>query len=283
LTHSALLGLWHDPAFDEKGCILSTERITTMDLKILGCSGGVGVDLRTTTLLIDQDILIDAGTGVGDLSMDEMLHIKHIFLTHSHLDHIACIPLLVDTLFDQLRQPITIHAQPETIDALQKHIFNNVIWPDFSRLPTEKNPVMQFDVMRPGEVVSIKDRHFQMIGVNHIVPGVGYRVENATGVFAFSGDTTTNDSFWEGLNQKDKLDVLVVEAAFTNADVDLCRRAGHYCADLLAEDLAKLKHQPRVYISHNKPGSEKQILSECEQAIQTHQVYSLHSGIKLSF
>lgn len=254
-----------------------------MELKILGCSGGVGVDLRTTTLLIDQDILIDAGTGVGDLNMEEMLNIRHIFLTHSHLDHIACIPLLVDTLFDQIKEPITIHAQAETIDALKKHIFNNVIWPDFSKLPTAENPVMTFEVMKPGEIYTFNDRHLQMITVNHVVPGVGYRVENAAGVFAFSGDTTSNDSFWDSLNQQDKLDVLIVETAFTNADVDLCRRAGHYCADLLADDLAKLKHKPKVYISHNKPGSEGQILSECEQAITTHDIHSLSGGAKITF
>lgn len=243
----------------------------------------MGVDLRTTTLLIDQDILIDAGTGVGDLSMDEMLNISHIFLTHSHLDHIACIPLLVDTLFDRLKRPITVHAQAETIDALQKHIFNNVIWPDFSKLPTAENPVMLFEVMKPGEVCSLNERQLQMISVNHIVPGVGYRVENASGVFAFSGDTTTNDSLWESLNQQDKLDVLVVETAFTNADIDLCRRAGHYCADLLAKDLAKLRHRPQVYISHNKPGSESQIMAECEQAIKTHEIHSLSGGTKITF
>jgi len=120
-----------------------------------------------------------------------------------------------------------------------------------------------------------------MINVNHIVPGVGYRVENEIGVFAFSGDTTTNDSFWQTLNEREKLDVLVVETAFANADVDLCRRAGHYCADLLAEDLAKLKHKPQVYISHNKPGAEKLIMAECAEAIKTHQVHPLNGGIRI--
>ncbi len=252
-----------------------------MEIRILGCSGGVGTDLRTTTLLIDQDILIDAGTGVGDLSMDEMLNIRHIFVTHSHLDHIACIPLLVDTLFDRLETPITIHAQAATLEALKKHIFNNVIWPDFSKLPNAENAVMRYSSMLPGEVMSIGDRHLEMINVNHIVPGVGYRVENESGVFAFSGDTTTNDTFWESLNNRDKLDVLVVEAAFANADVDLCRRAGHYCADLLADDLVKLKHQPKVYISHNKPGAEKQIMAECAEAIKTHKIHPMHGGIRI--
>ena len=252
-----------------------------MEIRILGCSGGVGVDLRTTTMLIDQDILIDAGTGVGDLSMEEMLNIRHIFVTHSHLDHIACIPLLVDTLFDLLETPVTIHAQAVTIAALKNHIFNNIIWPDFSKLPDKENAVMRFEEMKPGDLFSLNDRHLEMFEVNHSVPGVGYRVESAHGAFAFSGDTTTNDSFWASLNARDKLDVLVVEAAFANEDIELCRRAGHYCATLLAKDLAKLKHKPKVYISHNKPGVEKQIMAECEAAITTHQISPLSSGVRI--
>ena len=62
-----------------------------MQIRILGCSGGVSANLRTTSLLVDGDVLIDAGTGVGDLSLEEMSRIQHVFLTHSHLDHIAIL------------------------------------------------------------------------------------------------------------------------------------------------------------------------------------------------
>ena len=212
--------------------------------------------------------------------MQELARVRHIFLTHSHLDHIACIPFLVDTLFDRLREPITIHAQQQTIDALKAHIFNNVIWPDFTRLPNAHTAVMQYQVMRPGEIWQAADRRIQMIPVNHIVPGVGYRIENSTSVFAFSGDTTTNDTFWSALNEYDRLDLLIVEAAFTNAEINLCRQAGHYCASLLAEDLKKLRHNPRIYISHNKPGFEQQILAECVETINDHEIHSLSGGTR---
>ena len=251
-----------------------------MEIRVLGCSGGVGVNLRTTTILIDQDVLIDAGTGVGDLNMDEMSAIRHIFLTHSHLDHIACVPLLVDTLFDRLHTPITVHAQAATLDALQKHIFNNIVWPDFTRLPSPEKPVLTFEVMQPGEVVRLAERNFEMIRVNHIVPGVGYRVETSRGAFAFSGDTTTNDSLWAALNAHSKLDILMVEAAFPNEELDLCRRAGHYCPELLASDLRKLKHPAKVYISHNKPGAERRIFSQCQQMIQSHEIHPLNGGTR---
>lgn len=249
-----------------------------MELKVLGCSGGVGGQLRTTTLLIDDDVLIDAGTGLGDLNLQSMASIRHIFLTHSHLDHITSIPFLVDTMFDSIKEPIIIHGLAATIDALKTHIFNNIIWPDFSRLPSSEHPVMQYQVMQTGETVEVNNRKIEMIEVNHIVPGVGYRVESATGVFAFSGDTTTNDTFWAALNKHSKLDVLIVESAFTNKDVTLCHLSGHYCAELLGPDLAKLNHKPEVYISHNKPGAEGQIFGECQKVITTHAIHPLSGG-----
>lgn len=249
-----------------------------MELKVLGCSGGVGGQLRTTTLLIDDDVLIDAGTGLGDLNLQAMASIRHIFLTHSHLDHITSIPFLVDTLFDTIKEPIVIHGLAETINALKTHIFNNVIWPDFAHLPNSDNPVMQYQVMQPGEIVEIERRKFEMIEVNHIVPGVGYRVESTTGAFAFSGDTTTNNTFWTALNKHSRLDLLIVESAFTNKDVTLCHLSGHYCADLLGSDLAKLTHQPDIYISHNKPGAEGQIFAECQKAITTHTIHPMSGG-----
>ena len=249
-----------------------------MELKVLGCSGGVGGQLRTTTLLIDDDVLIDAGTGLGDLSLQSMASVRHIFLTHSHLDHITSIPFLVDTLFDTIKEPIIVHALAATIDALKTHIFNNIIWPDFSRLPNADNPVMQYQVMQPGETVELNNRKIEMIEVNHIVPGVAYRVESATGAFAFSGDTTTNDTFWAALNKHSKLDVLIVESAFANKDITLCHLSGHYCAELLGPDLTKLEHKPEVYISHNKPGAEGQIFAECQKAISTHNIHPLSAG-----
>lgn len=244
----------------------------------MGCSGGVGGQLRTTTLLLDEDIIIDAGTGLGDLNLQAMSCIRHIFLTHSHLDHITSIPFLVDTMFDNIKEPIIIHGLAATINALKKHIFNNVIWPDFSRLPDSEHPVMQYQVMEVGETIELNDRKIEMIEVNHIVSGVGYRVESETGAFAFSGDTTTNDTFWAALNKREKLDLLIVESAFANKDIELCHLSGHYCAELLGLDLAKLNHKPEVYISHNKPGAEGLIFGECQKAISTHTIHPLSSG-----
>lgn len=251
-----------------------------MKLRVLGCSGGVGNELKTTSLLIDDDILIDAGSGVGELTLDEMRKIRHVFLTHSHLDHFSFLPLLVDSIFPSIRDPLIVHGQPITLEALQKHVFNWTIWPDFAKLPTEEAPVMKYQELSPGSTMELEGRKLEMIAVNHIVPGVGYRVEGENGKsFAFSGDTTTNDNFWDVLNGHDSLDLLLVEAAFANADIDLSKRAGHYTASLLGEDLKKLKHQPEVYITHNKPGHESVIMDECREAITDRKITPAETGL----
>lgn len=250
-----------------------------MKIRVLGCSGGIGGELRTTSLLIDDDILIDAGTGLGELSQEEMLRVRHIVLTHTHLDHIACLPLMIDSLFPHVSAPLEIHGQLATIEVLKKHIFNWAIWPDFSRLPSEQEPVMRYQVHKPGEPFIIEGRSFEMIPVNHIVPTVGYRIVSDDCVVAFSGDTTTNDSFWDALNERDRLDLLIVEVAFTDSFRELSIQSRHYCPSLLADDLRKLRHDPDIYLSHNKPGAEAEIFEQCSRQIHDRKLHRLSGGL----
>src|SRR5690349_16979640 len=115
-----------------------------MKVRVLGCSGAVAQHCRTTSFLLDHDVLVDAGTGVGDLTLDEMRRIDHVLLTHSHLDHIVSLPLMADAVASCRSTPIYVHALQATIDTLKAHIFNDSIWPDFSRIPTPAAPLISF-------------------------------------------------------------------------------------------------------------------------------------------
>ncbi len=242
-----------------------------MKLRILGCNGGIGKGLRTTSLLVDDDILIDAGSGVGDLTLDEMARIRHIFLTHSHLDHVAFLPLLVDSIFERIEEPIVIHALPETLRGIQEHLFNWVIWPDFANLPTVERPVMRYEALDAGQMYRVGDRIIEPIAVNHIVPTVGFRLESAAGAsFAFTGDTTTNDTFWEALNAHAGLDFLLLEVAFANRHEALSQMARHYCSKTLVEDLVKLRHNPAIHLTHHKPDEDRVIFAEVMAAVASH-------------
>ncbi len=249
-----------------------------MELNILGCSGGVGKDRLTTSLCVDGDILLDAGTGVGELSDEKLAAIRHVFITHSHLDHIACLPLLVERQFAMGEPPLEIYALQETIDALKTHVFNWSIWPDFAELPSPDQPSMHYTPVRPGESYDIDGRIIEPIEVNHVVPAVGYYVISGEGSFCYSGDTSTCDTLWDALNKKSTLDLLIVEVGFADKDIEVAHAALHYCPSLLADDLTKLKHEPSVAISHLKPGDEDLTYTEICQAITDREIIRLRHG-----
>jgi len=238
-----------------------------MRLQILGCSGGIASRLWTTALLLDDDVLIDAGTGVNDLSLDEMAKLRHVVLTHSHLDHVACLPLLLDSVFDRLPEPVTVHGLPETLRALRQHIFND-----------PARPVLRYAELSPGETLVLGKRTLTPILVNHSVPAVAYRIDGEHGSVVFSGDTTTNDGLWNTLNSQPPFDMLIVEAAFSDADRELSIASRHYCPELLAADLFKLAHRPKIYLTHPKPGDEDIIFTECRAHLSGYDLHRLCAG-----
>ena len=128
-----------------------------MNIRILGCSGSIARDCRTTSFLLDDDVLIDAGTGVGDLTLDELARIDHILLSHSHLDHVLGVPLLADSVMRRRngRGPIQVHALPETLQVLRQHLFNDQLWPDFTRLPTAVRPVLKLKPLAVGDRLTL--------------------------------------------------------------------------------------------------------------------------------
>lgn len=236
-----------------------------MKLKVLGCSGGIGGHLRTTSFLLDEDILIDAGTGAMDLSVAELKRIDHIFLSHCHLDHIASIPFIVDTVGGMRNKPIQVHATAETLKILQQHIFNWLIWPDFSAIPNRDQPVMVYETIEVGETVELDGRKITPLPANHVVPAVGYHLDSGQHSLVFSGDTTTNNELWPIVNNIDNLGHLIIETAFCNKEHDLAVAAKHLCPRLLVEELKKLKRSVRLYITHLKPGEIELTMSEIER------------------
>jgi len=235
-----------------------------MKLKILGCSGGIGGNLRTTSMLLDHDILIDAGTGVGDLLMSELALIDHIFVTHSHMDHVASIPFLVDTVGWMRDKPIIVHASAETIAILKAHLFNWKLWPDFAHIPDAANPMLRYEPVELGKTVELSGRKITPLPANHTVPAVGYRIDSGRASLVFTGDTTTNDALWRAVNEIGNLRYLIIETAFCNREKDLAVASKHLCPSLLAAELSKLNVPAEIYITHLKPGEVELTMREVE-------------------
>ena len=254
-----------------------------MRIRVLGCSGGIGAGARTSAMLIDNDVLIDAGTGIGDLDLQDLDSIRHVFLTHAHLDHIAGLPMLADRVFDEnFEVPLTVYAREETLRAVQNHLFNGVIWPDFAKLPSADNPMLRYHVCGPGDTITIDHRDFYAVDVLHSVPSLGFTVQNSGGAFAVSGDTKTNETLWPVLNACDDLRVLVIEVSFPDEMRSLAEDSGHYTPQTLTDDLQRLRHEPEIWLTGMKPGEEERIYAQVRKAAPGKNIRMLSRGTVLN-
>lgn len=256
-----------------------------MQIRVLGCSGSIAAGSRTTSFLVDGQVLIDAGTGVGDLTLDEMAGVEHIFLTHSHLDHVLAVGLLADSVTRARRAhhkpPIVVHALPATLAALQQHVFNGVIWPDFTRLPDAAAPVLRLSPLQVGQVVQAGKACVEALPATHTVPAVGYAVQVAgrpeAGAWVFTGDTGPNAALWARLATL-KVASLIIETAFRDDEHALAEISSHLCPSRLRHELAQLKVPTDVFITHIKPGEVDAVMSEIAAQATPHRIRALAGG-----
>jgi ribonuclease BN (tRNA processing enzyme) len=253
-----------------------------MIVQVLGCSGSIAAGSKTTSFLLDDDVLVDAGTGVGDLSLEALAKIEHILVSHSHLDHVLSIGLLADSVMRarriEARGPIWVHALPETLVALRTHIFNGVIWPDFTRLPSAEHPVLSFQPIVVGEVLSIGGKRIEVLPASHSVPAVGFAVDGGeAGWWVYTGDTGPNPLLWERL-QTMSVAHLVIETAFRDDERQLARISSHLCPSALGHELVHLGGSVDVHITHIKPGEKEAVMEEIGKLNSRHRISALEAA-----
>ncbi len=252
-----------------------------MQLTVLGCSAGIGGARRTTSLLLDEDILIDAGSGAGDLSLEQMARVDHVFLTHAHLDHSGFLPLLADATAFIRKRPLLAYALDETIAALKAHMFNGALWPDYTVKPSIEDPYVRFVRIKHGVPVMLGERRIVPLPVCHSIPAAGYCMDSGNARFAFSADTTHCDAFWDALNEMDNLRYLMVEVTLRNADAS--EASGHMSAKLLAKGLDRLTKNVELFITHLEPGKEELVMDEVLEVCNSFSPVRLHQGQRFVF
>jgi ribonuclease BN (tRNA processing enzyme) len=253
-------------------------------LRVLGCSGGIGGrHLRTTSFLVDNDVLIDAGTGVGDLTLAELSQIDYIFITHSHLDHVTSIPFLVDTVGGMRQKPLTVYAARGTMEIMKNHLFNWAIWPDFTEIPTPEAPFLRYEEIEVGRTVTLGKRSITPIPARHTVPAVGYHLDSGDASLVFTGDTGPNDALWRVVNRIENLKFLIIETAFSNKERVLADISRHLCPITLAEELKKLERNAEIYITHMKPGEIEPTMLEIEECAGAFRPRLLQNNLVLEF
>jgi ribonuclease BN (tRNA processing enzyme) len=253
-----------------------------MILQVLGCSGAIAAGSKTTAFLLDGDVLVDAGTGVGDLPLEALARIDHILVSHSHLDHVLAIGLLADSVMRARRAagrpPIRVHGLPETLAALRTHIFNGVIWPDFTRLPSAEHPVLELVPFAVGDTLQVAGKRVEVLSAVHTVPAVGFAVDGGeAGWWVYTGDTGPNPALWTRLRGM-KVAQLVIETAFSDEERQLAYISRHLCPAALAHELAQLAGSADVYITHIKPGETEAVMAGVKRIATAHRVQALVAG-----
>jgi cAMP phosphodiesterase len=236
-----------------------------MRIRAVGCSGGSVKGRFLSCFLLNDEIALDAGGLAGPLTLEEQLGVRHVIVTHTHLDHNCGLPFFVDNVFGKLSEPILVYGTAPVVKSLTRHMFNDELWPDFTKLPSPGAPTLRFETIDPEKPFRIADLTFTPIAVDHLIPTVGFVVEDDGAAVLYTSDTGPTDRVWRVASAHPKLKCVITEISFSDEEASLAKTSGHMTPGLLKKDLEKLTRDVPVLITHTKPGHVARIEKEIRE------------------
>ncbi|MDA8099816.1 MAG: 3',5'-cyclic-nucleotide phosphodiesterase [Nitrospiraceae bacterium] len=235
-----------------------------MKVKVLGCAGSEAIGHNPPGFLVNDTVMLDAGTITSKLTVEEQSRITDIFISHTHLDHIKSLLFLADNVIGRIQKPVSIRSVPPVINAIRKHLMNDVIWPDFTKIPTPKNPVLAYAPMTSSRPVSVAGLTVKAVPMNHPVPAVGFVVSDGRTSFLYTADTGPNERIWAEAARARNLKGIIVDTSFPNMLDAIADASGHFTPAQLAADLDKAKVPARMplFVYHIKPAHRKKVIAE---------------------
>jgi 3',5'-cyclic-nucleotide phosphodiesterase len=237
-----------------------------VDLRVIGCHGGETPKHRTSAFVLDERIAIDAGSLTSGMELDAQCALDAVLVSHAHLDHVRDLATIADNRLQNGAAPLVVAGTKATIRVLQKHFFNDLLWPDFSRLPSVKKAAIKYLELKPEKRVVIAGYEVNAVEVSHTIDTCAFTVRGKDGVLAYSGDTGPTDRLWEVLRETEGLKALLMEVSFPNAEHALARASGHHTPETLGKDMKKLGAAARelpTLLYHIKPTFQATVEREC--------------------
>jgi cAMP phosphodiesterase len=224
-------------------------------IRVLGAYGGAMPGCAPCGFLIDDAVLLEAGTAASALDLEEQQRIRHVLVSHIHLEHVQALAYLADNLFTpEGREPVTLVSLPEVIEDLRRYFFNDRIWPDFTRLPSPERPVFTFRPLTEGEPARVGDLEVRAFAVDHSVASVGFLIRSDSTSFVYSGDTHHTETLWSAAKADPHLKAAFIEASFPEELAALAELTGHLSPRQFAIEFDKLgRPDLPVYAYHMKP------------------------------
>ena len=233
-----------------------------MVVKIIGSHGGVSPGFRATSFLIDGKILIDAGSVTLGISIEEQSFIDHILISHAHLDHIGHLAYLCDNCFGLKSRPFEVYGNSPVIKSIKDHLFNDIIWPDFSKLPSKDKPTIKFNSITPDSPFHIDEYTIHPIAVNHNGGACGFIIEKEDCALVFTLDTGPTEKIWSKAKEIKHLKAIFTEVSFPNRLEQIAIDSYHHTPSTLHKELDKMPEDVPIFIGHLKPNFLEELNDE---------------------
>ena len=225
-----------------------------MRIKVLGAFGSEGLGQRPSAFLVNDRTLVDAGSVGSALAVPEQVEIERALLSHAHLDHVVGLAYLTDTLaMTGASRPITAYSIAPVVDALRTHAFNDVIWPDFTVIPSADRPFLSLQTLAEDVEARVGDLRVTPVVVDHAVITTGFVIHDGDTGFVYTGDTGPTERLWRLAREMRGLKAIIVETAFPNRLDGLARASGHLTPDMLRREIDKMPADVPVWVFHIKP------------------------------
>jgi ribonuclease BN (tRNA processing enzyme) len=218
-----------------------------------------------SSVLINDTVAVDAGCVGLFGSSRRQARVRHVLISHTHLDHIASLPVFLESVFELGDQPVTIHASRPALDCLRRDLFNDRLWPDFVTLSDAGRRFLELAVLEPGRPVRLDGLRVTPVEVNHVVPTLGFIIEERRAAVVVSSDTGPTEELWERANRTPHLKAVFLEATFPNDMAELAELAKHLTPSGFAEEVGKLtgpRKRAALIAVHLKPRFRARIIAE---------------------
>ncbi len=233
-----------------------------MRIRVLGAHGGSSPRHRQTSFLVNDALCVDAGAVTEALSLDEQARVRAVLVTHSHMDHVSSLPFLVENVFDRTHGPIEVLAPADVLEALRTHLFNDALWPDFSRINGQSGPSVRFRTVPVGAPFPADGLTATAVPVSHVVPAYGYVLADDKAAVVFSGDTGPTEEVWAVARRTPRLRALFVECSFPNDLQRIADVSCHLTPATLRAEMAKFPKNVPVFLYHMKPPALARLAAE---------------------
>jgi ribonuclease BN (tRNA processing enzyme) len=225
---------------------------------------GLGPHQFLTSYRINDTLAVDAGSLGLAGTAHEQARIKHVLLTHTHMDHIASLPIFVENAYEGNNDCVTVHGSEATLSCLGKDIFNDRVWPDFLRLSTEQMTLVKTALLQSERAIELEGLRITPVPVDHVVPTFGFVVEEKDAAVVIVGDTGPTEAIWEYANRTMNLKAVFLEATFPESMTALATASKHLTPALFAREVQKLKPPVLVVAVHIKARFQAEVIRELQ-------------------